>query len=74
MLPEAVTCMCIGEDPSSIIVGMNNAKIATVKAGQAFLTILATFSLAHSVKTFHSIKRSSRGDYILGTLSGICFA
>lgn len=74
MLPEAVTCMCVGDDPSTLIVGMTEAKIASVRAGHNFLEILGTYSLSSSVKTFHSIKKSSRGDYVLGTTGGICFA
>ena len=73
MLPEAITCMCVGDDPSTLIVGMNEAKIASVRAGRGFLEVLGSFSLAHSVKTFHSITKSTRGDYALGTTTGICF-
>ena len=73
-LQEAVTCMCVGDDPSTLIVGMNEAKIASVRAGRNYLEVLGTFNLARdNVKTFHSITKCTRGDYALGTTSGICF-
>lgn len=73
MLSEAVTCMCQGEDSGTIMVGMNNSYIACVRAGRAFLEVLGQFSLASTVKTFHSITRTTRGDFAIGTMTGICF-
>ena len=73
MLTEAVTCMAIGEDPSNILVGMNDAQIAMIRAGRNFLEVLGQFKLGPAVKTFHSINKAKRGDYALGTTSGICF-
>lgn len=72
-LPEAVTCMCQGEDSSTIMVGMNDSKIACIRAGRGFLEVLGSFPLGTAVKTFHTISRTSRGDYLIGTMSGICF-
>ena len=46
MLVEAVTCMCEGEDPGTVIVGMSGSNIAAVRAGRNFLEVLGTFSLA----------------------------
>jgi len=73
MLAEAVTCMCVGQDSKSIIVGMNESKIAMVNAGRSHLEVLGTISLATSVKTFYSISKTGRGDYAIGTSTGICF-
>lgn len=65
--------MCIGEDPSTLVVGMNDSRIACVRAGRNFLEVLGTFSVSHAVKTFHSIQKTSRGDFMLGSMHGICF-
>ena len=65
--------MCTGEDSGTIIVGMQNSYIAAIRAGHAFLEVLGQFSLASTLKTFHSICRTTRGDFALGTTSGICF-
>ena len=73
MLPEAVTCMCLGEESSTLIVGMNDSRISCIKAGRGFLEVLGSFNLGPSVKTFHSIHRTSRGDFAIGTTAGVCF-
>ena len=72
-LPEAVTCMCTGEDAGTIVVGMNDSRIACIRAGRAYLEVLTSVSIANAVKTFHSISRTSRGDFMLGTTYGVCF-
>jgi hypothetical protein len=41
MMGEAVTCMCQGETPSTIIVGMKDSKIAAINAGRAYLEVVA---------------------------------
>ena len=52
---------------------MNNSNIAAIKAGRSFLEVLATVSLATHVKTFHSISKTSRNDFIIGTTQGVSF-
>ena len=47
MLAEAVTCMCHGEELGTLLVGMNTAKIAFVRAGKAFLEVVGTYSIAN---------------------------
>ena len=73
MLPAAVTCMCTGEDAGTIVVGMNDSRIACIRAGRNYLEVLTSVSIANAVKTFHSISRTSRGDFMLGTTYGVCF-
>ena len=73
LMSQAVTCMCTGEDSSTLIVGMQNSYIAAIRAGRAFLEVLGQFSLASTIKTFHSITKTSRGDFAIGSMSGICF-
>lgn len=73
MLAEAVTCMCLGEESSTLIVGMNDSKVACIKAGRNFLEVLGSFNLGPSMKTFHSIQKTSRGDFAVGTVAGVCF-
>ena len=60
--------MCQGEDAGTLIVGMNNSYIAAIKTGRSFLEVLATVSLASHVKTFHSISKTSRNDFMIGTI------
>ena len=52
---------------------MSNSYIACVRAGRAFLEVIGQFSLGPAVKTFHSICKTTRGDFAIGTMSGICF-
>jgi len=46
MLMEGVTCMCQGENSSTLIVGMKDSKVAAIKAGRAYLEVVASVSLA----------------------------
>ena len=72
-MSQAVTCMCTGEDSGTIIVGMQNSYIAAIRAGRAFLEVLGQYNLASTIKTFHSICKTSRGDFAVGSMSGISF-
>ena len=73
-LPECVTCMCVGDPPGTIMVGMQNGRLAACKVGRSSIDVLATFNLSHKLKTVRSIAKTLRNDYVLGTTSGVCFA
>ena len=72
-LVEPITCMCVGAEPSTIMVGMANARVAACKVGRSSIDVLGTFNLSHKIKTVQSMARTLRNDYVLGTHAGVCF-
>ena len=61
------------DQPGVIVIGMENAQVARAKIGGNFVEVMQTYLLRVPLQTVYSIKKTSRGDFVLGTNSGIHF-